>query len=90
MPRVGGGGRRGLRPAGPSGVQRAARVRVAPAWTADAVGGPLIDESGKAAGIVGGSLTPGARVGERALATSPWLWRLRPAATSATAFMSGR
>jgi hypothetical protein len=64
-----------------------ARVRFAPALSADAVGGPLIDESGKAVGIVGGSLTPGARVGERALATNPWLWRLRPAATSATAIV---
>jgi hypothetical protein len=51
--------------------------------TTEAIGGPLIDENGKAVGIVGGSFTPGIRVGERILTSTPWLFRLRTAGTAA-------
>lgn len=59
------------------------RIRFGPDVTTGAIGGPLIDENGKLVGIVGGSLTPGIRVGERILTTSPWLWRTRSIGTSA-------
>lgn len=64
------------------------RIRFAPDVSADAIGGPLIDEGGKVVGILGGSLTPGTRLGERIVAANPWLWRLRSAGTSATTITS--
>jgi len=63
----------------------APRIKFGPDVSADAIGGPLIDEKGKVVGILGGSLTPGARVGERVLAVGRWLFRLPPSGTLATA-----
>lgn len=69
----------GIGASGPYGP----RLRFGPDVSTAAMGGPLIDESGKVVGIVGGSLTPGIRVGERIQTSSPWLWRLRSGGTSA-------
>ena len=63
----------------------APRIRFAPDVTPEAFGGPLIDETGKAVGILGGSLTPGARLGEFVTSSDPGLWQWKPAGNSATA-----
>jgi S1-C subfamily serine protease len=63
---------------------QAARIRFAPDVSAEAVGGPLIDEQGRVVGIVGGSVTPGARVDQRTWKLQPLLWRELPVTTSAT------
>jgi len=50
----------------------------------DAVGGPVIDEFGKVVGILGGSVTPGLRVGRRMVTANPGLGQLSVATTTAT------
>ena len=50
------------------------RIQISPAVTAEAAGGPLLDTYGRAVGILGGSLSPGARFSGRALSVSPALW----------------
>jgi hypothetical protein len=38
------------------------RIQFSPGVTADAIGGPLLDESGRVVGVAGGSFEPGSRV----------------------------
>lgn len=51
------------------------RIRVTTAVSRAAVGGPLIDERGSVVGILGGSLNPGSRLGQRVLTQYPELDR---------------
>jgi hypothetical protein len=53
------------------------RIRFSPALSPESAGGPVIDERGSVVGILGGSLTPGSRVEQRAADVSPWLLLLR-------------
>lgn len=62
----------------------APRIRFSPEVSGEAIGGPLIDESGNAVGILGGSLTPGARPGHFLMSSNPWLWSWQPSGNSAT------
>ena len=62
-----------------------ARIQLAPAVSPEAVGGPLLDSYGRVVGILGGSLTPGARVERRAVKSSQGLWTLTGPANAATA-----
>jgi hypothetical protein len=50
------------------------RIQFSPAVSADAAGGPLLDNYGRVVGILGGSVTPGARFSGRAMSLSPALW----------------
>ena len=60
------------------------RIRVSMNVSAESVGGPLIDEKGRAVGILGGSLTPGSRFGERAIKENPWMARQQLIGAGAT------
>ena len=51
------------------------RIQYAPALPAEAMGGPLLNPSGQVIGVLGGNLTPGARVGRRQASLSPALWQ---------------
>lgn len=61
------------------------RIRFAPDVSRDSLGGPLIDDRGRVVGILGGSLTPGSRFGERAMGDNPWMWRQQPTGSTASA-----
>jgi len=50
------------------------RIQLGPPPAAEAVGGPLLSPSGEVAGVVGGSVIPGARFGQHALSVNPALW----------------
>jgi hypothetical protein len=62
-----------------------ARIRFQPDASRDSLGGPLIDERGRAVGILGGSQTPGSRFGTRLMDQNEWMYRLRPDGNAATA-----
>lgn len=49
------------------------RLQIAPSFFLTQVGGPLIDEQGEVVGILGGSLTPGSRIDQRAANLNRWL-----------------
>jgi len=51
------------------------RIRFSPVVSPESVGGPLIDERGIVVGIIGGTLTPGSRIDQRAVKMHPWLLR---------------
>jgi hypothetical protein len=63
---------------------QAARIRFSPPAAPEAVGGPLIDDYGKVVGILGGSVTPGLRVGRRAVTVNPGLSLLLVGSSTAT------
>jgi S1-C subfamily serine protease len=50
------------------------RIQFSPGLDAEATGGPLLTSLGKAAGIIGASLAPGARFDKRTAVLSPGLW----------------
>jgi hypothetical protein len=81
-------GSRVILPIDVSAMSRAAdygaRLQFVPEISPDAVGGPLIDERGRAVAIVGGSLMPGSRIDARAAKTSPWLYARRRGGNAAT------
>jgi hypothetical protein len=62
----------------------AARIRFSPPASPESVGGPVIDEYGKVVGILGGSMTPGLRVGRRAVTSNPALAVLLAGSSTAT------
>lgn len=49
------------------------RIQLTPGLPPETAGGPLLDVQGRVVGILGGSLTPGARIGNRPLSVSPAL-----------------
>ena len=53
------------------------RIQFSPGLTAEAIGGPLLDESGRVVGIAGGSFAPGSRVDLRTVRRIPWVARSR-------------
>ncbi len=57
-----------------------ARIQFYPYLPNEAAGGPLLSASGRVLGIVGGSMTPGARIGKRALQVSSSVWNSSPQA----------
>jgi S1-C subfamily serine protease len=61
------------------------RIQIEPAVSSEAVGGPLVGTSGRVLGILGGSLTQGAKIEPRAIKASPGLWTLIGTINSATA-----
>lgn len=50
------------------------RLRITPSPTAESMGGPLLDASGRVVGILGGSCAPGARSSRVGSWISPGLW----------------
>jgi len=60
------------------------RIRFSPSLAPEAAGGPLLDVSGQAVGILGGSVTPGARFGDRVMNVSPGLFNSFSSANAAT------
>jgi hypothetical protein len=62
-----------------------ARIQLAPAVESEAVGGPLLDLSGRVVGILGGSMTPGARIERRLVKTSQGLTAFSASTNAATA-----
>lgn len=61
------------------------RIQLAPAVAPEAVGGPLLDLYGNVVGILGGSLTPGARIEQRLLKANQGISMLITTANAATA-----
>ena len=61
-----------------------ARIQIAQAIEPAAVGGPILNSFGGVVGILGGSLTPGAKLEQRAINVSPGLWTLIGTINSAT------
>ena len=61
-----------------TGKQRAGefgdRIQIAPSPSRQAVGGPLLNPMGEVVGIIGGSVTPGSRFSQYAMAVSSGLW----------------
>jgi len=60
------------------------RIQLSPPVASEAAGGPLLDVFGRVVAILGGSLTPGARVGGRAINLSPALFNSFSAENAAT------
>jgi len=50
------------------------RIQISPALASEAAGGPLLDLWGRAVGILGGSIAPGSRFGQRSMSVSPGLF----------------
>jgi hypothetical protein len=49
------------------------RIQIEPRFDLPQTGAPLVDEQGDVVGILGGSLTPGSRIDQRAANSNPWL-----------------
>ena len=60
------------------------RLSLNPPPAMQAVGGPLMSKYGEVLGVVGGSLAPGSRIPERALAVSPGLYNKHQGMISGT------